>query len=537
MATLVTACHKDPINGILNFGNYNDTSAALKATASFPIGAAVIYDSIPADAAYAATLKQNFNIITPGNEMKMGSIVQLDGTKNYTKADALVNYCVGAGLNVYGHTLAWYQQQPYAFLTGLAAAPAANTTNILGASGLNYNPDFDNGGSGTTPASLAYWWYGSVGGGGSATFSLDNTAGNVEDGTYSLKAVVTTAGSASYSIQFINQDWKPTTNQAYVITFWAKSAGSGNLNVINQTPNAGSPNFASQTVTPTTTWTKYTWNYTAPASSIQFGFQFPTAGTFWIDNVSISLAPPAAPAGPAVTHSVDSVFHSWINGIVTRYKANVHAWDAVNEALNDDGTWRNGTNGVPDPINKYYYWGQYLGRAYIDSAFSYAHQADPTADLFLNDYNLETSTAKVDSFVALAKGLKSRGSAITGVGTQFHISWNTTYAGIDAALQKLASTGLKVRISELDIKINPLNKTGFVPNQEMLQYQADMYHYVVQSYLKNVPVAQQFGITIWGIHDADSWLYKSGTDFPLMFDNNYARKPAYAGFLQALKGQ
>ncbi|RYY82784.1 MAG: endo-1,4-beta-xylanase, partial [Chitinophagaceae bacterium] len=165
----------------------------------------------------------------------------------------------------------------------------------------------------------------------------------------------------------------------------------------------------------------------------------------------------------------------------------------------------------------------------------YAREADATADLYLNDYNLEYSTAKLDSIVALANELKADGVPITGIGTQMHISTTDSYSNIDAMLRKLASTGLKVRISELDVKAGNGGAAGTPPNAAALASQAAMYKHVVSSYLKNVPAAQRGGITVWGVTDNSSWLYNNGAQFPLLYDKDYNRKPAYGSFLTALR--
>jgi endo-1,4-beta-xylanase len=137
--------------------------------------------------------------------------------------------------------------------------------------------------------------------------------------------------------------------------------------------------------------------------------------------------------------------------------------------------------------------------------------------------------------------LKAKGAKIDGIGTQMHIGINTSYAGIDNAFKKLAATGLKVRISELDVRANPTDKPNFnaAINPNALSYQAVMYNYVIKSYLENVPAAQRHGITFWGVSDEDSWIVNvlDKIDVPLLFDVDYNKKPAYAGVLQALKGQ
>jgi endo-1,4-beta-xylanase len=115
-----------------------------------------------------------------------------------------------------------------------------------------------------------------------------------------------------------------------------------------------------------------------------------------------------------------------------------------------------------------------------------------------------------------------------------HMSRTTSYDGIDKMMQKLAATGLKIRISELDIKAVLNNASGQL-TPELAAYQAVMYKYVVQSYRKYIPKAQQAGITVWGINDKNSWLYNNGAERPLLYDDNYNKKPAYGAFLQGLK--
>lgn len=507
-----------------------DNTTPLKDAADFPIGAAISYSSMTGDSKYAAIVKRDFDAVTFDYNMKHGAIVKADGTKDYSKADELVNLATGSGLAVFGHTLVWHQNNNGDFLRSLAVAPSATGADLL-LSPADLNGTFDNGGSGTTPSTLFYWWFGGVNGGGVASFEQEAAAGS-QQGNFSLKATVTTPGANPWDVQFINQDWKPVASKTYQIKFWVKSAGGGSFRAINQTPNTGSPNFASLTVTPTSSWSEVTWNYTAPANSIQFGFQFPSAGTFWIDNVSIVETTLSPVNSTAMAAKIDSVMKDWIQTTVSRYKAKVHAWDVVNEPFTD-GTpvLRNGTSSSGDT----YYWAQYLGRDYIAKAFRYASEADPAAELFLNDYNLESNSAKLDSIIALAAALKAAHVPITGIGTQMHISLNTSYGGIDQMMQKLAATGLKIRVSELDVKVGNGGAAGTPPSSATLASQAALYQYVVSSYKKYIPAAQRAGITVWGITDNTSWLYNNGADYPLLYDKEYNRKQAYVGFLSALR--
>jgi len=89
----------------------------------------------------------------------------------------------------------------------------------------------------------------------------------------------------------------------------------------------------------------------------------------------------------------------------------------------------------------------------------------------------------------------------------------------------------------MDVRINPGVVPGYILTPLEQNYQAEMYKYVVQSYLKYVPKAQQYGITIWGVSDNTSWLYNNGKDFPLLYNADFTKKQAYAAVYQALKTQ
>jgi endo-1,4-beta-xylanase len=204
----------------------------------------------------------------------------------------------------------------------------------------------------------------------------------------------------------------------------------------------------------------------------------------------------------------------------------------INEAFEENGNIRSGTS-----ANDIFYWAPVLGRSYIANAFRYANAADPAALLFLNDYNLESSTQKLDSFIAMINELKGQSVPIHGVATQMHISINTSNAAIDNMFIKLAATGLKVHVSELDIRINPNNSSPFTATDDLLTQQAAKYKYVVDSYNANVPAAQRYGITVWNVTDADSWIVTSlgRMDFPTLFNSSYQKKLAYTSFKQGLK--
>jgi len=236
----------------------------------------------------------------------------------------------------------------------------------------------------------------------------------------------------------------------------------------------------------------------------------------------------------------EAMFKNHIQTIVTRYKGKVKSWDVVNEAFTDEGKLRLDQSGNAGQSPNGSIWARKLGSDYIARAFQYAHEADPDALLFYNEYGLENQgiEAKLNAVVNMINTFKSRGIPIHGVGTQTHIGVSAPDAGITNALQKLASTGLLVHISELDILVSDwTNNPNLVYTPQLQEKQSNKYQFIAQTYKASVPPAQRYGITTWNVGDADSWIrtYIKFTDWPLPFDERYSRKNAYQGYLKGLK--
>jgi len=230
----------------------------------------------------------------------------------------------------------------------------------------------------------------------------------------------------------------------------------------------------------------------------------------------------------------ENLFKTHIEGEAAYFKGRVASWDVVNEALrDDDGTLRNKDVYPGDGS----IWRRHLGPDYIARAFVYAHEADPNALLFYNDYGQEWGGVKLDSMISLVTRLKKRNIPISGIGMQMHTDINADNAGIIKALQRLAATGLKVHISELDISVNPGNDPDIVFTTALQLAQAARYQLIAEAYRASVPAAQRYGITTWEFCDADSWIPPTfhRKDWPLPFDSAYKKKPAYFGLLKGLK--
>jgi endo-1,4-beta-xylanase len=207
-----------------------------------------------------------------------------------------------------------------------------------------------------------------------------------------------------------------------------------------------------------------------------------------------------------------------IRAVGEHYRGRLLAWDVVNEAIADGGS------GLRDTVFR-----QKLGDGYIADAFRLAHAADPQALLFYNDYGGEDLGAKSNRIFQLVSELKAQGVPIDGVGLQMHISANgrPSDASIAANMRRLAALGLLVNISEMDVRIANVAGT----QQARLDAQKSAFHDVVKLCVAE-PACQS--VTFWGFTDAHTWI---DGDTPLLYDAQYARKPAYTGVLDALSGR
>jgi endo-1,4-beta-xylanase len=212
-----------------------------------------------------------------------------------------------------------------------------------------------------------------------------------------------------------------------------------------------------------------------------------------------------------------------IVSIVRYYSHRIFSWDVVNEAFNEDGSLR-------DNI-----WLQHIGPSYIEKAFKYAHEANPEAKLFYNDYGLETNPTKLNAVIRFFNTLKLKGVTIDGIGLQMHINIKYSQSNmIEQVIQAVANQNYLVHLSEVDISLNPLSKE-YQLNDKDLEAQAQLMAKIVRTY-KNIPKHLQFGITFWGISDNYSWIrsYFNRVDYPLLFDENFKPKPIYCNLIDAL---
>lgn len=227
-----------------------------------------------------------------------------------------------------------------------------------------------------------------------------------------------------------------------------------------------------------------------------------------------------------------------IRTVAGRYKGRVKGWDVVNEALSDGG---------PEPLRDSP-WRRIIGDDFIEQAFRFAHEADPKAELYYNDYGLEDGRKRANA-VALVKGLLKRGVPIHGIGTQSHFHLNhPPIETVEKTIRDFAALGIKVMVTELDVDVLPsrgpagnadisrreqggdgLNPYPNGLPAEMQEKLAKRYGELFDVYLRNRKSLTR--VTFWGLDDGRTWLngfpIRGRVNHPLLFDRDLKPKAAF----------
>lgn len=231
--------------------------------------------------------------------------------------------------------------------------------------------------------------------------------------------------------------------------------------------------------------------------------------------------------------------HDYITAVVSRYKGKVKGWDVVNEAIMEDGTYRK---------SPFY---EILGEEYIPLAFVYANEADPDAELYINDYGMDHS-GKRDKYVELVNKLKRQGLRIDGIGMQAHMGTDyPDFAEFEKSIEAFASTGCNVMITELDMSTLPtITESADVSESMALNATTNLYpdslpaevdrmwnqrmSTVMDILLRHSDEISR--VNFWGVTDGDSWKndwpIKGRKEYPLLFDRDYQMKPFMKEYLK-----
>ncbi|MFC4059115.1 endo-1,4-beta-xylanase [Planomonospora corallina] len=208
-----------------------------------------------------------------------------------------------------------------------------------------------------------------------------------------------------------------------------------------------------------------------------------------------------------------SILRKHIMTEVGRYRGKIRAWDVVNEVVDDSGNLRESI------------WLAHLGPGYIADAFRWAHQADPRAKLYINDYNLEWDTKKIGKTLEIVKDLKAKRVPIHGIGFQGHLGIQYDYPGDFAnVMRQFTDLGLEAAITEADVRM------VMPATPEKLATQADYYKRMLTTCVENRRCVE---FTIWSFTDRHSWVpdWFEGEGAACVMDENLTPKPAYEALL------
>ncbi|NJQ01720.1 endo-1,4-beta-xylanase [Streptomyces zingiberis] len=204
-------------------------------------------------------------------------------------------------------------------------------------------------------------------------------------------------------------------------------------------------------------------------------------------------------------NTLRTVMNNHITTVMNHYRGKIHSWDVVNEAFADGGS-----GGLRGSVFR-----DVLGDGFLEEAFRTARQADPSAKLCYNDYNIENWTdAKTQGVYRMVRDFKARGVPIDCVGLQSHFGTGGPPASFQTTISSFAALGVDVQLTELDIE----------------GASQAAYSSAVRACMN---VARCTGITVWGVRDSDSW--RTGQN-PLLFDNGGNKKPAYHSVMSVLGG-
>ncbi|KAI0734101.1 endo-1,4-beta xylanase [Irpex lacteus] len=223
--------------------------------------------------------------------------------------------------------------------------------------------------------------------------------------------------------------------------------------------------------------------------------------------------------GEFTTAQLTTIIQNHCSTLVSRYKGQVcmcliHAWDVVNEPFNDDGTWRS---------DVFY---NTLGTSFVQIALNAARQADPTAKLYINDYNIEYPGAKSTAMQNLVKSLKSANVPLDGIGLQSHfiVGGTPSASSLEQNMNAFTALGVEVAVTELDIRMT-------LPSTPALLAQQKTDYTTVISACQAVKGC--VGVTVWDWTDKYSWVPStfSGQGAACPWDQNFQKKPAFDGIV------
>lgn len=484
----------------------------------------------------------NFDEMTAGNAMKYGSCVKDDGSMDFSLVKNFVEAAKEANMTIFGHTLAWHEQQNTTYLNSLLADKVTSGGATIMEDVQNAMSDF------TTMSKFPFYVMGYE-----PTF---------EDG------VMKSSNPGGWYQYFVIADFATPLPETYKVTAMIRSSKEGSISI--QMGNWG--NFPpNRSMKVSTEWEEQSVTFDDLKTEKSFVVFQP--GTFdgdlevkWVKVTHQVATNKVSLTAQEKKDTITWAMDNWINGMMEACDGNVVAWDLVNEAISGsdkdgDGVLdlqsaTRGTVSEEDAKSKFY-WQDYLGDVdYIRTAARLArqrfaeHNGDPAKlKLFINDYNLESfwdDNWKMKSMIEWLKRWEADGvTKIDGIATQMHVAFSEDEATqksredhIVKMYQLMASTGKLCKVSELDMGyVDRAGNAVLTKNMTDAQQKqmADFYQFIVEKYFEIIPAAQRYGITQWCITDSPSESgWRKGEPVGL-WTLDYDRKRAYGGFAEGLK--
>ena len=533
----------------------------------------------------------NFDQVTAGNAMKYASVVADDGTMNFGTVHDFVSAATEAGMQVYGHTLCWHEQQNVKWLNSLIADKEIAFDPNERLEVEDAVADFSKG---------AQWGWGQFG----------NSTGPVinSDGCFELTQDTPTANFWELQYQIV-PEVALVAGQEYILKVMVKGTSEGVIQgkvgdwgggpgirlsfnedweekTFKFTPTVDGNNFvlfqhgdfvgtvqiryvkvvheeAPSVAIPVPVWEPDFASIENKDDAIMGWGNNSTRKVVYIESMCLYYEElgntiPLTPEEKAEALTVE--MERWVKGMMEATEGKVKAWDVVNEPISG-GPWGQRYDlqhaaTSEDPSNKFY-WQDYLGDDYVRVPVKFARQyfeengGNPSdLKLFINDYNLESDwddNQKLRSLISWIEQWESDGvTKIDGIGTQMHINYylnpqtqKSKEDHIVKMFELMAATGKLVRITELDMGL--CDESGNAVKTEDVTFEqhklmAEHYKWIIRKYFEIIPQAQQYGICQWAQTDSQEGSgWRAGEPIGL-WNLNYNRKPAYGGFADGLQG-
>ena len=513
---------------------------------NFKLGAGTTVNDYLNNTTVKNLTNKNFTETVAGNAMKMASCVDNNGNMNFTTVKSYVKAATEAGLNVYGHTLAWHSQQPVGWLTKI----------ISGKPDPNSEQEYAEVASKDFRTSQSVGW------------TSDKTKYGYTltfDGTNGLKIHTTKKCDNSWDVQFLAMENIPVEkDQTYKMTMTVKGSQAGKLHSkLGDWNNGEYPDIPF-----TTEWQDVVVEYKGIVESSFFMLQCGDfVGDIYVKNIKFEgyKGKTVALTDQERKDTLIWAMDKWIKGMMEACDGKVKAWDLVNEAVSGADNDKDGyfdlqhsegySTGTWDVGGSAFYWQDYMGDLdYVRQACRLARKYGPEdVVLFINDYNLESDwddNHKLKSLINWIEKWEADGvTKIDGIGTQMHISCyensnlqNSAKQHITKMFELMAASGKYVRVSEMDMGyVRGSNKwAGSIKTTEVTEAEhkkmADFYEWILKEFFRIVPPAQQWGICQWCTTDAPTNSGWRGGEPVGIWDLNYNRKHVYAGFVRGLGG-